>query len=255
MRFATGARHLSDGELLRLLDDDGPGEELARLDAHVAICPRCGQGFRTLRQAALIVHERLEDLDDPATPPRASSAPIPLHRPVRAPVWTRTWARAAVLLLALAGALVTVAPLRARIVGWVAAAWGQLAGSQATAPAGPIPAVASAAPSSVLWFTPAGPQLRLVLSRRQAAGTLVLERAAGTSASLEVVPGGAGVVPLASERLLEIRNRADSRSSYVVRLPATTREVVLGIAGEPPRTIAAAALAAGVRVEVGAGAH
>ena len=253
MRFARAARHLSDGELLRVLDGDGAGEELDRFDAHAATCPRCGAGLRSLGHAARIVHEGLRDLGaSPATPEisrdRTRAAAPPRAEP---PLWTRGWARAAVVLLVLAGALLAVAPLRARILGWVAERWGELAGARPAPTARPSPARATAPAPSVLWFTPAGGQLRLVLSWRQAAGTLVLARTSGASASLQIVPADPAVVPLASERLLEIHNGPASRSGYIVRVPPATTALVLTIGHEPPRTIAAAALAAGVHVAVG----
>ncbi len=253
MRFARTA-HLSDGELLRVLDADGADEELARFDAHVAACPRCGDGLRSLRRAARIVREGLRDGAEPAPAPRAPAtrAAVLPHVRVRTPVWARAWARAAVLLLVLAGALLAVAPLRARILGWVAARWGELAGPRPAPTARPAPPLAAAPAPSVLWFTPAGGQLRLVLSRRQAAGTLVLARTSGASASLEILPADPAVVPLASERLLEIRNPPASHSGYIVRVPPTTTQVVLAIGEEPARTIAARELIAGVRVAVGA---
>ena len=265
MMFTRSARHLTDGELLRLLDADAPADELTRLDAHAATCPRCADALRSLRHAGEVVHARLQVVQPPAleyAPTLAAPAGM-YHRTGASgrvstqalnPLWNRGWARAAVLLLAIAGALVSVQPLRARINGWVDAAWAQLAGShpvRVSALARPAAPASTGAASSRLWFTPAGSELRVALSARQAAGALVLERAVGPSASLEILPGDVTVVPMASERLLEIRNRATASSSYLVRVPATVRSVIVLIGGEAPRAVAAGALDVGVRVQLG----
>ncbi len=254
MMFTRPARHLNDGELLRLMDADGASDELARFDAHAGACPRCAAGLRSLRLAAGLVRERLQEVEGPAeyALPAGALAAAPVTMIL--PLWSRGWARAAVLLLALAGALVAVRPLRARIGSWMSAAWAELAGGAPARVAAPAaaPALAPApTPAPVLWFTPAGAELRLVVSARQAAGTLTLGRTRDASASLEVVPSDAGVAQLASERLLEIRNPARARSSYTVRVPAAVRSVVVTIDGEAPRTFGAAALDAGVQVQLG----
>lgn len=264
MMLPRSARHLSEGELLRLLDADGTGDELARFDAHTAACARCATGLRTLRHAAEVVHTRLQDVQPvaveyaPALALAGASAQGGILRGVQAhvgtPVWNRGWARAAILLLALTGALVSVRPLRARIRGWVDAAWAGLAGPRPArvAPPAASPAPAAAAPFE-LSFTPAGAELRVALPGRQAAGTLVLQRSSGSSASLEILPGDVRVVPLASERLLEIRNPPRTRSSYIVRVPASVRTVRVVIGGEAARSFAARALDGGVRLPLALG--
>lgn len=256
----TRAAHLSDGELLRLLDADGSSDELARFEAHATACHRCAAGLRSLRHAVDVVHVGIAAIDvpdaavagaGPARDPRPARAFAQAPAPAAAPtLWHRGWARAAIVLLALAGALVGVQPLRARIRGWVVATWIGVLGQRSVA-ARPQPA-APPAPLArpALWFRPAGPELRVVVAARQSTGQLVVQPSAEPAASLEIVPGDAAVVPLASERLLEIGNTSASRSSYVLRLPRSLQRVVVRVGDQAETVLGAPALAAGVRLDL-----
>lgn len=264
---AAGPVHLEESDLLALVDGElAPMQRDVRL-AHVARCDDCATRLQTLRlrtsnfSRLLAGVELPEDFVFPRMPEPSRVIPITALAPRRS--WTQSaWARAAIIALVVIVPFATVAPLRAWVVDTLGAAWSEVRGifggeDDASAPVAPAPATAPAAapaeePASgaTVFFTPAPGSFVLVVSERQAGGTLTLGRAEGSEGSAEVI-GGAAETPLVSETGIRILNAPGSVASYRVRLPSTVTRVRVRIGAAAPVEVTADELARGRVLEVG----
>ncbi len=147
--------HVDEGTLQAWIDDALSEVELKAVDAHVAACATCAAEARTLRELAQRATECLSGVGEPPVADLATFAA--LRRRARRPAVTRGLsaglARAAMLLLALAGvvaAAVPGSPLRQ----WLEDAFG---GETVPAPA-PQEEPASVTPESTPVAAPAAEQ-------------------------------------------------------------------------------------------------
>lgn len=263
---AAGPVHLDDTDLLALVDAEfTPMERDVRL-AHVARCDDCATRLQTLRlrtsnfSRLLADVELPEDFVFPRMPEPSRVTPLTPLAPRRTGWVHSAWARAAVVALMVIVPFATVAPLRAWAMDRLGAAWSEVrelfGGDDApaaptSAPASPTPAPAEEpASGATVFFTPAPGSFVLVVSERQAAGTLTLGRAEDAEGSAEVV-GGATETPLVSESGIRILNAPASTASYRVLLPPTVTRVRVRIGAAPPVEVTADELAAGRVMEVG----
>ncbi|WP_420128608.1 anti-sigma factor family protein [Longimicrobium sp.] len=261
---AAGPVHLEDTDLLALVDGEfAPMERDVRL-AHVARCDDCAERLQALRlrtsnfSRLLADVELPEDFVFPRMPERPRVIPI-TALPSRRTGWTQSaWARAAMIALVVIVPFAAVAPLRAWVADRLGVAWSEVfGGEEAPAPAAPAPVQTPPAPAeapssgATVFFTPAPGRFALVVSERQAAGTLTLGRAAGGEASAEVL-GGDTETPLVSDAGLRILNAPGSTASYRVLLPPSISSVRVRIGAGAPVEVTAEDLANGRVVELGA---
>lgn len=263
---AAGPVHLDDTDLLALVDAEfTPMERDVRL-AHVARCDDCATRLQTLRlrtssfSRLLAGVELPEDFVFPRMPEASRITPVTPLAPRRMAWAQSAWARAAIIVLVVIVPFATVAPLRAWAMERLGAAWSEVremfGGDDAADTPAPAPAPATPAPAeepasgATVFFTPAPGSFVLVVSERQAAGTLTLGRADGAEGSAEVV-GGATETPLVSESGIRILNAPGSTASYRVLLPPTVTRVRVRIGAAAPVEVTGDELAAGRVVEVG----
>jgi hypothetical protein len=236
--------HLSDGELLHLVDGDGSARDTDLWIRHASDCPECSLRLEQLRRRSARVSVLLEEI----TPPPSFRYPsYPARQRHRAPPWLRA---AAVFLLLAASALL-VSPLRARVAEWISTLRG---GETATAPAPPAPPVAPERPAaengSTLWFDPADARFRVEIDSRQTAGELRLRTISGTEGTFEMRDARKAEMPLLTASGLRIRNSAGSVARYEVGVPGGVTEVRLRIGDEPPRVLNAEDLREGRSIDL-----
>ena len=234
MTHSPGEAHMSDEALLRYLDGEVTGEMRRTVRLHLRSCPTCLRRAREIRTLSGDLDGMLGHLD---LEPSASLLPrtfkeVQLRRGQRrvspgVPVRQA----AAILLVLMAGAL-AASPLRARVLDWVsdrvAEAAHVLGIAPRAAPSTPraIRPDAAAGEPSEFAFVPDGPELGLILSYRQAAGTLQIARGSEQSAVFRVLdPDTARAAVLVLPNAIQVRNSAASHSSYQLVVPPATRSV------------------------------
>ena len=253
------APHLDDRALLHLVDRDASAMELDLWSRHLIDCAPCTARLDERRRDSDRVRVAVGAIQLPPGFPgaeetmrRARSARAGRSRPAATPWTEQRWLRAAAVAILLLLPLALVAPLRAALVEWVRGAWTQLAGApeRAPSPAAPSPAPPRAAESGfTVYFTPRGSRLELTIETAQAAGELVLSRAAGPEGSIEVL-GADDETPLITDTGLSIRNSTASRASYRVAIPGSVDRVVVRIGNGAPVSLSADAVRAGWTVEL-----
>jgi hypothetical protein len=223
------ARHSTDGELVRLLDDEvGPGD--ADVATHLKTCAVCRSRLETLRRRSTLLSEALAAADLGAVDTarlrpqferlRAGSA---RHR-ARRSAWSSVALRAAAAVLLLTG-VAAATPARAWILERVARLRGAAVKGERPAPAqAPTPRPA-AEPSSAVFFTPASEVLVIRLEARQATGTLEVIAGPEPRSSAQLVGAAAEEAFLVLPSELRIRNTSRSVASYRVVLSAGIRQV------------------------------
>lgn len=229
------ARHLTDAELLRVLDGEPPEPELRDTSAHLETCPECASALAALRVDSRLVTrwleraafeaavpgdgtargiDRIEGADGSRAPRRRR--PGPTGRPAAASTRSGSrpgrmaglvgspWLKAAAILVLVAAPVAAFPGVRAWVVE-------QVAGPSAPPEAG---AEAVTGEPMVLRFTPE-PGDFVVRFERDAAGTITLDRSTDARAELRALDGDPETVVAASS--LEIRNAG---GDYTLRLPA-----------------------------------
>jgi anti-sigma factor RsiW len=235
--------HLQQGDLLRFLDGEGEPAERARWSEHLASCQECALARSELQSLLGGLSIELEPLApspevlERARPP-AHHGGAGLARASRAalPRWFRIAAGISVLALPLAA----LEPVRS----WVVERAHDVGGRAAS---GAMPAVELPADSgpSRIRFLPAGPEMSVEISSRQAAGTLVVRQGDATAGGvLEIVGATRGEATLISERAVRIETTGSSTASYHLDLPPSVRLVRVRIGGGSEIGLDPAALAA-----------
>ena len=240
------ADHLSDGDLVRLLD----GEEALRNDveAHLDRCAECQERLGVLRRRS----ERLSGLliaSDAQVPEPDMLAARRLQKqqrstPQRAvPAWMRA---AAVVVLLLGGALLAE-PVRAWVAEWFGARWAELVSSTPPEPVQP-PVVVEPVPeaNTRVQFTPASDEVELNFASAQAGGEVSVEirdvpevtvQVQGGTADLLVLPGG-----------VRVANSPGSVAQYRVEVPARVRRLRVQIGEGNTVVLSGDQLASGQRI-------
>jgi hypothetical protein len=271
--------HLADDELLRFIDgeDDPLQPDWA---GHVSSCDQCSREVQLLRGNAGVVREWLDRAAfEDSLPPRlhvlaadsarrdgaasrrdstaarrASTAPRPdstaprrdAPAPRRARQSVAPWLRAAAVLVLLASPVAAIPALRQWLVGTVT----ELRDTPDMVPAA-VPQERSAAQgASAIRFVPVAGTFAVDLDAAQATGVLVIRHGAGNEAVLQQT-GAGEVEPVISATSLRVRNESGSTASFNLQLPVTVNRVVVRVAGAHVRTVDAAALAAGVSIDLG----
>ena len=232
------ARHTTDADLVRLLDDEVPVDD-AGAAAHVKSCGACRARLESLRRRSTLLSEALATADPPMPDvarlrPPLDQLSLERVRRRRRSVWSQAWLRAAAAVLLLAG-VAAATPARRWVLEQVARLRGTARETVPTTVPLPQPVPRAPAASSAVLFTPAGDELTITLVARQAAGTLELIAGQEPRSSAEVTsePSGEAFLVLPSE--LRIRNSAASRASYRVVLSTALRRVRVRIGDDAAR--------------------
>lgn len=167
---------------------------------------------------------------DPA--PRAFAYPdkrIAAAQVARARREAVRWRAAAAVAVLVAGSTL-VPPVRAWITGAARSVWESLSAPPAAAPAPVV--MEPPRPVNRVSFVPAQGAFIVDVAARQASGRIVIERATGMSASVEVQ----GAAPSAELQVLptglRIVNSPAATADYLVRVPATIQRVQLRLGRE-----------------------
>lgn len=238
-------RHLSDGQMVRALDDDGSVAEARAWDAHLSRCGRCADEMARLRSESRRVSDWLDRAafeaaapgTDPAAPlddPRPALRIGPARRPARRPL-SSPWLRAAAILALVAAPVAAIPAARSRVAAWVLGPAEPATGETAMA--------VDAAP--VVRFVPS-PGPFTIRFDTGASGTLSLARAKGDEAELTGVDSRADAMVSAS--LVRLR---DGTGRYRLRLPAAVTAVEVRV-GDRTVSVDAGAIDGGTVVDLSA---
>jgi hypothetical protein len=225
--------HLSDGELLRLVDGEGSAADRARWEAHLDSCPSCGLEYRQLSGLLTAVSAEVSAIVPCLVETGVSRDLSPTgrreHRGSAGPPPRRALLRAAAALLLLVVPLLSVAPLRA----WVAERVREVL-TTPEPPGDPTAGVPSpTAPGGELRFAPAGPGFLVEIASHQREGALLLHLGDGDAAgTLRFVDGAGEEGTLISERGMRIENSDASTGSYSLHLPSRVEQVSVRVAGQ-----------------------
>lgn len=232
MNVHTIDRHLTDGDLVRMLDGQAAAAERDDVLDHVSVCDACAERMESIRQRAEEFSQQVRLLDDGPDQMTRARARQAFRQAQRSR--SRTWANAgwlrvaaAVLVVLLAGA--TVDPLRA----WVAEQWQAVSGDsvERIAERTALPGEPVRRGSMVRFQPPAG-VFNLEIAEPQAEGTIQISVRDVPMATLEIIrPEGESIMQLPSG--LQVENREDSRASYEIILPRDTRLVQIFAGGRP----------------------
>jgi hypothetical protein len=223
------ARHATDGDLIRLLDDEFATAD-AELGSHVRECAECSARLARLRSHSQLISDAIRGLDIPPVdaarirPPFDQVGIARLRRRRRAiALWSRPGLRAAAAIVLLAG----VAAASPAVRRWVAERVAQRRESrpvQPAAPDRPSDAPQSSAGSRV-WFAPTSSELVVRFQARPTSGTLALQAVDDDRASAQVVARAGGEELLILPGEVRVRNSTTSTAEYRITLPATVRRV------------------------------
>jgi hypothetical protein len=251
LHVARQDAHLADDELLRFIDGEADPQQQGWAE-HVGSCVRCAQEVELLRGSAGVVREWLdraafEDSLPPRQHPGAAGSTPRRHAPAprRTGQGIAPWLRAAAVLALLAAPVAAVPALRQ----WLVATVIELRGAADTTPTA-LPQQDPAVPgSSAIRFVPVTGTFAVELDAAQATGVLVIRHGAGNEAVLQQT-GTGKVEPVISATSLRVRNGSGSTASYHLQLPVTVDRVVIRVAAGRTVTLDAAALAAGITVDL-----
>jgi anti-sigma factor RsiW len=238
--------HLTDDELLRLIDGEGEGEWRAERDRHVAGCDRCAREVALLADDGMVVRGWLEraafeeglPLTGRSQVRSIESAAGAARRDV-----TRTvspWLRAAAVLALLTAPVAAFPGVRA----WLSDSFsGAEPAAEVRTLAVPEPSVTAA----VIRFVPQQGTFAVDFEAAQADGALHISRGSGAEAVLESTAELADG-PVVAAGSLRLRNGAADNGSYMLQMPASVTRVTVRVAGRVVAVIDDAALAAGATV-------
>jgi hypothetical protein len=266
LHMARPDAHLADDELLRFIDGEDDPLQPAWAE-HVSSCARCSREVQLLRGNSGVVRAWLERAAfEDALPPRlhVGAADRTSRRDSTAARRDSTaarrdstalrrgrqsvapWMRAAAVLVLLASPVAAIPALRQWLVGTVT----ELRDTQDMLPAA-IPQERFDAPGpAAIRFVPVAGTFAVDLDAAQASGVLVIRHGTGNEAVLQQT-GTGEVEPVISATSLRVRNESGSTASFHLQLPVAVNRVVIRVAGAHFRTLDAAALAAGVSIDLG----
>jgi hypothetical protein len=246
--------HLSDGDLVRLLDGEADAPEREHADQHLAKCAECRQRLQTLQHRSARLSEVLASSDWKAPPAPTVPDELELRRARKrrmdAVRPTRSWLRAAAVILVLLGAGVVASPARAWVTDWVGARWAELAAvwePELSPDAGTGPQQKA---GTRVQFTPEGSEFSLEFVTAQAGGAVIIRQKEVPFAAAEIVRGSAPTDLLVLPAGLRVQNTPESTAEYRIVVPAHTREVRIRIGDGAPRVFTAAEIAAGARLDL-----
>jgi hypothetical protein len=208
--------HVSDGDLVRLLDRELDVAEQMELEGHVDSCEDCAGRYLELRRKIATVGAAIRRGDFTFSTPNL-----------------RTWGlRAAAVLVVLTAMGVTVRPVRAWIVEQTRALWVVVVGEQEEAATSGDAIDESGDPTAAVSFVPAGDVFVLELSTRQVSGRLIVETVVGGTASATVFGGSEDERLIVLPTGLRIVNASTAEADYTVELPASLARLLVVIGND-----------------------
>jgi hypothetical protein len=227
-RVVGTAPHPSDGDLVRYLDTELPELDERRLRTHLDGCAECTGRAESLAAessavASYIARTGLVAPDQVARARALAAVRRANAQPPRASYATRGMlAACVVLVLAL-----SAQPVRA----WIAERWDGLRGASVRpAEVTTLPA-AVVRRSSVVAFAPRGELFDLQIERFQPGGTLTVQVRDVARATAQVLDGANETMLILPDGI-RVENRAGSRASYLVIVPAKLPLLRVTVGGE-----------------------
>lgn len=261
------SQHLTDEELLCIIDGERDAGWRADRESHVDTCTECALALQALAADGDIIREWLghaafeEGGGTPgALPPQSRPLPGPAPRDLPRPVSRLqpralpAWLKAAAVIALIAAPVAALPGVRAWVVDIVD-------GSQRHDVA-TTAAPAASTTAAVIRFVPDPGSFVIDVDAVQAAGELFIGRAAGADAIIEQVAGDAtadtgpareaGIAsgPVVSPTSLRIRNDADGRTRYALHVPAAVTRVTVRVAGAVAAVLDAAAIDNGTSIRL-----
>ena len=223
---ATGqpAEHLTDADLIRMLDGEPALSAVHDVRGHIATCDVCVARRELLserrRRLAMLLTSTDIAVAAPSVPVELllarARAPRPLHR--------RPAVRAAAVLL-VAGTLAAQPAVR----GWMSEQWRRVTDrtpptASVSSPPSSSPAAPPAVAGTALTFESGPGPFTIVLEGRPSSGTLTIVSAEGTRASVERV-SGVNLDLLVMPQGFRVRDAEGATASFVVRVPRSAGRV------------------------------
>lgn len=223
--------HLSDGDLVRLLDGQAEPRESAWGTDHLVVCVDCDRRLRNLQRRSAAISTLLADADFDV-PAALRDAGTRVARMARAATARRrriVWLRAASICAILLGAGILAGPARAWVTEWVSDLWTELLTGNRAAGAGPAAPQAQPDGGTRVRFTPTGPELSIEFATAPDEGRVELRVGDGPTTVVEVLGGVAEAELLVLPAGVRVLNAPGARASYRVTVPTTVRIVRIAI--------------------------
>jgi hypothetical protein len=209
--MTTMTPHLSDGELLLLIDGDD--ESPSAWSVHLDACSLCAQEARRIRADAALVRDWLQRARF-----EEAAGPIATKRPGTTQL--RSVLRAAAVVILVAAPVAAIPAVRE----WLQVRLAPGGDGAATVRTLPGPPAAAAA----IRFAPDGAGVTVTFAAVQSGGSLYIGRIDGREVVLEIPPDLADA-PVVSGDGVRVPNSAASEASYVVWVPASITAVTVRI--------------------------
>lgn len=190
-------RHISDADLVRLMDGECSPSEEHEARSHLRSCTSCRERLDLLVRTSNRLSRALESLGSPGSEPGDGS--------VRRRITKRG--------VGAVGALLVVGLAAGPVWGWLT---GRGAEERVAVP--------------IVSFVPGRALLTIEVQHRQSAGSLTLTVDTMDAVSTRIFGDGSGPEIMVLSGGLRIVNDPQSRLSYELRLPATLREVEVIVA-------------------------
>lgn len=250
MHSSVANEHLSDGDIVQVMDGQtaGPGHE--RAASHLAGCDVCAARLRQLRRRSVRLTRLLGEADWEVPPARVPHE-MPVRRARRAP---RAALRAAAVVLLLVGAGALASPLRAWVTSWASEGWVWLAGEEVRAGAEDPGTLTVESPARArVRFVPADGVFTLHFDEAEAGRMLELGLSGSDTATVEQMGGtaAAALLVIPHESRVRVRSGAADGANYRVLVPNGTPEVRIQVGDWPARVVSRAQVAAGEHVRLG----
>ncbi len=223
------ARHVEDGDLIRLHDRECDPAEERLIRNHLAGCAACRNNAKELAHLAQGFSSALRELEEPEPLPirryRAArrSAPGGLVGRVKS---SRRSARVVTAVVAVLAVTLTVTPARAWVLG-------RLAALKSLVVAVPVEQPSQVQqPTSLVSFVPTSGEFLIDITRTQLGGTLSIVVDTVTAASARILGGAGNEEMMVLQAGFRIRRNASSRASYEFRLPRSLELVEVRVAGK-----------------------
>jgi hypothetical protein len=217
------ADHLTDADLIRVLDGEPSLSAVQDVAAHARACAACAARAELLRERRRRLASLLT-ITDATTRVFPTAADLLARAHGRQSRYARPALRTAVLLL-VAGTLAAQPAVR----HWMGRQWNRVTDGARTPTAAAVPVVAASVPAPValgaeLTFEPGSGPLTIRFDVRPTAGTLTIVGDSGSRVTAEQV-GGENLELLVMPHGLRVRNAGGGPASYLVRVPRSVTRV------------------------------
>jgi hypothetical protein len=237
--------HLTEEQMIELLR--GPVRSTTGAAEHLP-CGQCTPRVRQLQEQWFEVQAAIDEIDLP----QGFQFPVLPRTLPRKRGWVASagaWRIAAgIFLLIGAGAVSATTPFGARVLSWLGL---QPDRTEVTvAPTAPPPTVQQDSRGARISFPVQGPVMDVDLVHRPAGGRIILHRAGGGTAQIEVSSDTGAELPLIRQGGVQIRNSPGSVAEYRIGVPATVQRVQVRADGRRLRSIASEQIRDGMEIEL-----